>query len=139
MEVTYTVYIYIDDTMVGEGVIKLIDEYEDSGSVQITTRSVDGGVRVDDVETGLMYGRYIDYVTYAYGGSREYTVKVYTYIDNVLLSMVGLEHSDRYGSIVGVQPEEPFTPQPWKPPWYALALPLAMGLGAFLLGRKKEE
>ncbi|MEM1830788.1 MAG: hypothetical protein QXJ97_04560 [Desulfurococcaceae archaeon] len=144
MEVTYPVNVIVDNVKVGEGTIKLIDEYQDDVTQRIVTRQVSGKVVVDSVEAGSVSGTYEDYVTYGSGGTRTVNIPVRTFTDSILLSFTELVHTDQYGAVVTQPPPQPppevppppeeLKPQPYPKPWWLLLLPLL-----FFIFRKKKE
>ncbi|MEM4976222.1 MAG: hypothetical protein QXT64_02740 [Desulfurococcaceae archaeon] len=136
MEVTYPVNVIVDNVKVGEGAIKLIDEFRDDTVQRIVSRSVSGSVLVDSVVVGSASGSYEDYVTYGSGGTRTVDILVRTFIDSVLLSSSTLMHTDRYGAVVTEVP--PPQPQPYPKLWLIL-LPLGLLFIIFARRRKEEE
>ncbi len=144
MEVTYPVNVIVDNVKVGEGAIKLIDEFRDDTVQRIVSRSVSGSVLVDSVVVGSASGSYEDYVTYGSGGTRTVNILIRTFTDSILLSQTQLAHVDRYGAVVTQPPPQPppevppppeeLKPQPYPKPWWLLLLPLL-----FFIFRKKEE
>ncbi|MEM4847110.1 MAG: DUF2341 domain-containing protein [Thermosphaera sp.] len=98
-EVVYPVSIYVDNVKVGEGTIKLVDEYKDDLVQRILERQVSGSVLVDSMVVGSASGSYEDYVAHGTGGARTVGILVRTFIDSVPLSQSTLIHTDRYGSV----------------------------------------
>lgn len=132
MEVVYPVNVNVDGVRIGEGTIKLIDEYQDDVTQRVVSRSVSGKVVVDSVVVGSASGSYEDYVTYGTGGTRTVNIPVRTFIDSILLSLTQLTHIDRYGAVVSQQ-------RPYPKPIHLIPFLLPLVFFIVIAMRRREE